>query len=366
MDKIGILTFHSSNNFGSVLLAYAMQHIVESLGYGAEIIDFTTEKTKKAYAIFADMKKYGLHGLPYNTYALLNYRKLKAKQNKYDEFRKSCLKLTEKSYAVNDELQNEKFGYKAVICGSDQIWNFDAYVYDDAYFLGFVPKGTKRIAYAPSLGVTKEFDKRLKDYKQELEAFDFLSVREVSGKDKLNKIVDKSVYIVPDPVFLLDRSEWDRLAGDEPLIKDKYILIYSIGYNPFLYETAKALHRSCGYKMVSIMPDWRMVFFEGETAVDCGPKEFLNYIKNAEYVCSNSFHASAFSIIFNKQFLFANGKSEDERITSVLSEYGIENRFINDTQQLKELEKISYKEINTKVKANREKALELLKRGIEK
>ncbi len=192
----------------------------------------------------------------------------------------------------------------AYICGSDQIWNpyYKKGYNDPGYFLNFVPKGKKRIAYAPSFGcddIPLEAQKNLKYY---LDQFDAVSVREQEGADIIEKYADMKVPVVADPTFLLTREEWKSIAKIPANTPDKYILCYRFMKNEEMTECMNYLSKTLHLPIITL-PLSRVALSDPyKKQFEAGPEEFIGLIQNATLICTDSFHATAFSLIMNKPF----------------------------------------------------------------
>lgn len=320
--KVGIITFHASHNYGSMLQAYALQQTVMKLGHECEIINFRTERQKKFFRPFFMEKRFRAKAkaLFYPKMAFNDWRKYRL----FERFLKDKFILSEKEYHTSEELANAGLDYDAYISGSDQIWNTHCFDFDWAYYLNFVRKG-KKIAYAASMGprpesdVTDEFDSVIVRY---IEKYNAISVREDRTLKRISKAGVKDLdRIVVDPTLLLSCEEWGDLISKQPLIKGEYIYLYTPWYYENVYEDAALLAEKEGLKIVVSKSDgfrkWgKNKKFEFFTAV--GPLEFLNLLKFAKIVIAESFHAVVFSLIFNKSLVITNGDL-DSRVSSLLS-----------------------------------------------
>lgn len=198
-------------------------------------------------------------------------------------------------------------------------------------FFHLLIKKSKKYSYAASFGFENLPENMLDNYKSLLEDFQAISVREQSAQSIVKKILARVIPVVLDPVFLLTKQEWELLASKTRVIKEKYILVYELMSSKTLFDFALKLQAETGYKIVSISNakhNRKNVISRGTDR----PEIFLNYIKNAEYIVTNSFHGTAFSIIFNKQFsveyLKGSMNSLNTRISDLLNNYGLENRII--------------------------------------
>lgn len=323
MKKVGIITFHASHNYGSMLQAYALQHIVQNLGYDCEIINFRSLAQKEMYKpIFM---KGTLYGRCVRFIIQLRYAfGIIKKQRLFEKFLKKELNLSSKEYSTLEELENADFNYDYYISGSDQIWNVQCIDFSYAYFLPFIKSGKKRIAYAPSLGpgISMKNHGDISKISDLLKKYDAISVREPAGAKFIENLCQKSVPAVLDPTLLLKIDEYDKLIDNKPLIKDEYVLIYSPNFNNRVYEMAWRLGQKHNIKVVltqglrtkgeMLKWGWQIKIYAAS-----GPKEFLNLCKNATIICCDSFHAVVFSILFRKSFFVVND-IEDNRISNLL------------------------------------------------
>lgn len=370
MKKVGIITFHAAHNYGSMLQAYALQQVVLSMGYDCEIINFRSIAQKEMYMpIFMRGTLYGkfvrfIIQAPYALGILKKYRL-------FERFLKEDLILSYNEYTTLKDLENADFNFDYYISGSDQIWNVLAYDFSYAYFLPFVKSG-KRIAYAPSIGPHLNIDKcgNIDKVYELLSKYDAISAREVKGSRCIENIINKHVPTVLDPTLLLNSKKYDKLIGDKTLIKGEYVFIYSPWSNEKVYEMAYALGKkykmkvviSQGMKTKEEMFKWGRKF---KIYVAVGPKEFLNLCKNASIICSDSFHAVAFSILFKKCFFVFEGM-KDDRISNLLRITHLQSRSFSLTDNfLSAPLYVNYTNIANDLDIEREKSLEWLKNSFD-
>lgn len=317
MAEVGIITFHGSHNFGSMLQAYALQQVLKKLGFASEIINFRSEIQKNIYARPLARPASSLKQIIRKIILLPHNKALNVKYDKFEEFIKDNLVCT-KEYSSPEDLQKNPPSFKFYICGSDQIWNFNCADFNDVYFLTFVKEGIKA-AYAPSMGPRPAaFDcGKIKNY---LEDFNALSVREPDAADIIEKATDKKPFIALDPVLLLSAEEWRKLFDQNPLVNGKYIYLYAPAYKKNLIKKAKEI--SSRLKLPTVLSNpvgYSTLYFGGFIRkFDCGPKEFLNLIYYAQAVVSGSFHAAAFASLFGKKLFCPNGEN-DARISRLLN-----------------------------------------------
>ncbi|NCC54405.1 MAG: polysaccharide pyruvyl transferase family protein [Erysipelotrichia bacterium] len=321
--KIGILTFCNGENFGASLQCYALKSVINELGYDVEVINFY----KKA--------QYGNRWLPSKAkvarifYEIPYKNSLYIRKKKFEKFNSEML-LIDRNGRVNEESMSEYCKkYNIIIFGSDQIWNLDSRVYDKSkiYFGEFTFIG-KKISYAASFGDDiKLAEQNSKYIFNNISKFTSVSVREKTGQKFLNSIGINAVQS-PDPTLLLDSHIWRGLIDVNRLIKQDYILYYSVNCRKYSWKVAQRLSEQTGLKVINIVPHPKIIASGFTNYYDVGPMQFLNLIFNSSYVVTNSFHGTVFSIIFKKPFLSVfdeiNGKKVlEERKHTLLSELGL-------------------------------------------
>lgn len=337
--KIATITYHRALNYGSVLQTYALNKYLRLLGNDVETIDFSTDVQSLMYKKYSPVKfnRGGLLSVARNIYYFAHSGQFDRKIKKFDTFIKDFIPLSKfqakDSKALKAAVNSNP--YDLYFCGSDQIWNTNCGDFSTAYLLDFVDDKTRCCAYAPSIGVTKVdaaseelFRRYLTDYKK-------ISVREKGSADYLENIINRKVDTVLDPVFLLEKEQWLELTA--PIdVTGKFVLGYFIGDVAGMRKYSQALAKHIGGKVVVINQNLRDVFVGGKCIrYDAGPREFLWLINNATMICTNSFHAVAFSLIFNKNFwvfVDSNAKGEDkpqQRIYNIIRLVGQESRIIN-------------------------------------
>lgn len=361
MKKAGILTFHKSINYGSVLQAYALLQTIIKIGNPVEIIDYQQKNYKYLYGILR--KPCSLDNIKYNLINCCFLKALLTRKKNFENFRKKYLHLSDKRYEYGGNLEDIVRAYDVLICGSDQIWNPDAKDFDINFFLPFARRAQK-ISYAVSIngGILDTLDNKeeLKDY---LMDFDRISVRERSGKESLSSFLSekKEISVVLDPTLLWKKEEYDKICSSR-LIKEPYIFFYSVNFSDYAVKAAEILSDRLelpvytlytGRSSAKVMLTRKKIHFCLKTS---SPEDFLSLIRNAEFVVTNSFHGTAFSLIYEKKF-YSIGRVDgdkklipDERICNVLELFGIPGRFIScgelKTVSLKQ--EINYSAVNVR------------------
>lgn len=321
MMKIGILTCHDVYNYGATLQAYALCKYLNTEAGQAELINYEPEYLYRLIDFMrVDAPRWQKNFITrwcYRIYVFPNNLQMLRKYINYKRFNKKYLRISSPKIKNNGEL---KFLNKwdICICGSDQIWNSATYPLgeDSAYFLEF-HDGTK-IAYAASFGGKTVSELGRQNISAYLPKFKAVSVREKSAVEILKQFGINAVHVV-DPVFLISKNEWEKLAKRPKGVPEKYILAYGYDNSEEFSEAVSRYSEMTGLPVVS-----------SKTRVfrNAGPQEFIYLVKSASMVITTSFHATAFSVILHKPFTVAKTQNEDlfERIESILDMSGLENR----------------------------------------
>lgn len=319
---VATITYHRSDNFGSVLQAYALGEKLRQMGYEQYVIDYRKTEVAKAYRIMQPLNS--TFNLITNGYHLLHYGALKRRKKRYEQFRQNRLRLS-RVYTDKKMLMAEPPAADVYITGSDQVWHTGILDFDESYLLDFVKQGRK-LSYAAS-GIKKNTaEASIALINKHISGFDTVSVRENIARQRLGGEV--SVRI--DPVLLLEKADWEKLCS-EPKRKKPYMLCYFAGvvskaFEEFTRKKAEEL----GLERVILMPEWRNLLRPGKYCYDAGPEEFVSLLRHAALVCTNSFHGTAFSVLLNKPFILGQGSPfADDRIATLLGAVGLADREID-------------------------------------
>ncbi len=341
--KAAVVTFVRAYNYGAVLQCYALCKSLQKLGIEAETLDYYPEYFRSLYNFsYLGEPRY----LPYRP--IKNWLKftrvwsaLKKRNNAFDRFIKKNIPITEKQYNTLDELNSEKFDYDMYISGSDQVWSPKCAHFDPTFFLRFSgAEKAKKISYAASFGCATIPEEKIEEYKVRLENWDAYSVREKSGIDILNNLLGVSATQCCDPTLLLSRVDWEDVKSSKTISKP-YILIYSVGNDPnVLYKYANELSEKKDLQVVNVpcsvrherMMGYDIKEYGFKTISTSGPDEWLSLFFNAEYVLTDSFHGTVFSILAQKQFATAVEFSwgSNNRAKELLNALGLETRTLNN------------------------------------
>lgn len=373
VEKIGILTFHVAHNYGAMLQAYALPIAVRDLGYDCEIIDYRFPYIYNWGIVenWQDLIK--KHGLLIGTLKWGN-RKIRGvyssekKINKFNIFREKYIIHSSKIYSKKEELNNMQ--YDAVLFGSDQIWN-DALTNGKAteFFGDFSCENKiKKISYAASCGKRDFTPEYKKEYLKLLKDFSNIGVREHGLAESLIKegLNAKSVL---DPTLLLDKPKWDSMIKftnkKKTIIEDDYLLVYAFDEDENLYNFVDEIAKKNNLKVVVISYEKKDIMDKYFVLEECGPIEFVQLIANSKMVITTSFHGTAFSIIYNKEFYCIPHPKYSERTDSLLSMVGLLNRNIKGYDKVYENKKIDWDKVNKIICEERKKSIDFLKEAIE-
>lgn len=363
MKKIGILTFHNAHNYGAVLQAFALKTVLENMDFAANIINYgKIGFTKRFDFEFLGVKPF-LAGMYINFLSLLN---ADIRRIRFKKFRNAYLGIYAKKFLSKKDLSELSSEYDYIITGSDQVWNFKLTYNDSSYLLDFVSGNCKRISYAASLGMKQIPFAHTETFRNNLSQFDSILVREQTTKVLIEKLVTKSVYQVLDPVYLVPKDKWKSIAIS-PKHKTQYILCFSIMAElPGMLDFCKQLQKVTGYKIIRVSNPLLNLTFKAKTIATAGPCEFLGLIQNAAFVVTNSFHGTAFSIIFERLFyVFRYNDDKDIRLNEVLSRFNLLNRYANSSLDKAELlNPIDYNGVNAILEFDKQHSIQLLKNSI--
>jgi len=327
--KIGILTFHDADNYGAVLQAYALKETVKSIIDAVEIIDYKQPYILKPYKmmkiIYWPLKALTKSIISNLIYAYPNL----IKKIKFNKFRKKYCDLTNKVYTDANDIA----GKDIYIVGSDQVWNMEITKYDKAYFLNFCKKNERKIAFAASLGKSNLTEQETLFLKENIKGFDFLSVREDSARDILLSLTNKEVTHVLDPTLLADLSIWKNIMSNSKH-EGKYMLVYLLSNKPENLDFAQMISNKLNLEVLNIGGSILNNPYDFKSILGVGPCDFITLFKGASFILTDSFHGTAFSIIFNKNFITITHKTRGTRMLSLLNILNLNNRLIFDSKTL--------------------------------
>ncbi len=367
--KILTITCHDVYNYGASLQEYALLEFLKQEGHISETINYKPPYLSNHFNLWQVSHPFFERNLiTKSIYLVLKLPKRlinRIRKRNFDRFTQKYIPSTKKLYQNNDELRKQLPDAEAYICGSDQIWNsFFENGKDPAFYLDFVPNNKLKISYAASFAIDN-LEESIKPFvKEKISRLDQISVRETSGVRILNDLGIKNVTQVLDPVFLLDKAHWANIARPKKELQD-YIFIYDFDYNPSIQQFAESVRSSKGYKIISMN---ELNKYADHNFYLEGPEIFLDLVKNAKIVVANSFHAVAFSIIFQKEIVVFNRKEAiNTRMRDLLELFHIKNRLFgkNDVVSLDKLVTIDYSGIQHIIKENIDHSKTYLRKALE-
>lgn len=328
--SIGILTYHFANNYGAVLQAYSLQSVFREMGVETEFVDFHSKLQTSNNSLFLDVST--PENLVKNIVRLPHYAARKKRIQKFNEFRNKCINISDRSFSVQSEaIEYIENRYSSIVVGSDQIWNPSAPDFDSIYFhISRIKIPT--YAYAVSLGTAKE--RNLSQFKNDILQFSDISVREESSVDILKNVDERIKALgVLDPTLLPNAEFFKKIAREPQDITKDYVVCYYLGRKNAVKfkKAANNLAIRFGLDIYYINANYGLTSYGKEVVSDCGPEEFLGYLKNAKLVCTNSFHAVALSIQLGVPFFsFESSDLQDTRKIDLLKRINITDRIIPD------------------------------------
>lgn len=382
--KIGLSVCYDTKNYGSQLQVLATVRKIEQLGFDTEIIRYK----KKITPMFVKQT------LPrfFNPYFIKNKMEINKRKNslkKHPDIEKKVairdrrfVKFVEENYqnlskpyyGWENLVSGVKDKYDGFLCGSDQLW-LPSNLGSHFYTLEYAPDNKPKIAYATSFGVSEIPSFQKKRTANYLNRFSSLSTREVSGTKIIKSLTNKDVPVVLDPTLLFSEDEWLNIMPNKEVVSEKYIFCFLLGNNESHRLISEELKKATGLKIVTI-PFLNNYVPIDETfgdvhLYDVDASDFVNLIRNAEYVITDSFHGSVFSILNHKKFIvlnrFAEGSdSRNSRIDSLCSILNLEKRRFSKNIHDEMIQPIDYESVDKKLLELREKSIDYLKNALNK
>ncbi len=371
MKKICITTFFNSNNYGSRLQATALSRYFDSNGYDTyfltsfKVLPYLIRHPSLLIARVVNKINDKRRVAFFNPKAYEISSARSQRLNKYSEENYKLMAImTVKQWR---KIIADKYTF---VVGSDIVWQ-PANGIPAQFFLDFAYfTDLNKFSYASSLGSPKLPTKYYKYYRKYLGSFHKVSVREQSAADLLQSITGRDVEKVVDPTLLLTREEWSEFASHaEYSIKQDirgYIVCYFVMEDSRYWSYVQKVQEKTGLQVI-VLPMHQSDENQPYTIVlDGTPYEFVDLIKNATMIVTDSFHACMFSIIFNKEFylLERSRKSENDKYTDFLVRYGLENNKVGDESFFERIDSIDYRSINAKLEVDRKESYRFIQEAL--
>lgn len=378
IKKIGILACYNNKNYGSMLQSYATQVVLEDMGYDCEYINY-----RKKITVLTALK-----WMPRLFNAILMREKLRLLQKKvnlkkhpgireksairdkaFERFPAKYYHNISEVYLGYDLLKDCVRRYDAFLVGSDQLW-IPSGLPTNFYNMKFVPDDKLKIAYSTSFGVSEIPWYQVRRTKEFLNRIDYIAVREKSGQKLIKELTGRDVEVVQDPTLLLTQKKWAESIKDEKLIDKPYIFCYFLGSNSDHRRQVEILKEKTGLKIYTMPHIDEFVKNDEEFGdvhlYDIDPGDFVNLIRHAEYVCTDSFHSTIFSMLHHKKFIVLDRysdklmKSRNSRIDNLCSRAGLSSRRFNCDIYNEMIQDIDYDAVDKKLQELRDDSMAYL------
>ena len=362
--KVAVITRHAVTNYGSLLQAIATQQVINNLGHSCEIIDYIREDESyyQHEKTILKRKENLSNSFKRVLYLLIRQPESIASGKKFENAQKKYLRLTARNTTAEELLENPPIA-DVYMTGSDQVWGpVEDGTYDDSYCLSFTEK--KKIAYAASFGHTEMTPELGKYYKKWLSKYKYIAVREESACKILNGLCISAEQVL-DPTLLLDAGYWNQYL--KPINHKKYVLVYQLHNDKKLSDYAEKIAKAKKIPLIRVSTSFHQVIRAGKFVWCPEIGEFLSYIKNAECMITDSFHGTAFAILFNTPFVeVLPNNNTGTRNVSILKLTGLSNRIMRTDQDMeKAMNSIDFSYANDVLKRERIRSLQILKKMIE-
>ncbi len=345
-NKVYTLTCTWAQSYGAVLQAFALAKTINNLGWDAQVINYqprydpVSRKRMLLPPIFRPA---------------------------FMDFLRDSEMLTDDIYHDCHELDKAELSADVFVVGSDQVWNCTTYVNgkDDAMFLDFATPGARRVSYAASLAMPEVPPEQSDRYKILLDRFDAISVREASGAKALKDIDVDGARVVIDPVYLIDSNEWTELAekSTRAVARDRYVLVVGLERREAIYEYARKVADELGVKLYSLTSGPRALRKPKRVDKNCpnvSVYDYLNIVRGAEAIVTDSFHAMSFALIFNRNVsVLPRGDGGNSRMVDLLGDLGLADRIV--TSAAVSGERIDFEMVNRLLASKVEEAKDFLK-----
>lgn len=329
--RIGIVTITEGCNYGNRLQNWALQTVINELGYSTTTLFHYTRNVRWYMAHVKDFIKQIFFWMLNKENSLAHYKRL----FNFFEYNKKYIFFSDLKIVDNKVIGDGIDDYGKFVVGSDQVWNTDLDIIPpnlETYFLRFVDR-QKRIAYAASFGRSKVDDTYCSKIQSFVQEFNKISVREIVGEKIVYSMTEIHVPVVLDPTLLIDKNQWLIFAKKPDFANTKYILTYFLDDTLYSKEIIKKIEKKFpGLNVINL----RSEFYKCKSKKDLyeylvNPNEFVWLIANAQFVYTDSFHATVFSVIFGKAFMVykrcsKEGEGMEGRLASLLGMFNLTDK----------------------------------------
>lgn len=384
--SVAILTSEESfiNNYGAALQGYALYATLQEMGLAPNIVRYRggeARNSQLSYRLFQIKRALGkkYHAFVDPVPEMLSAEtldKVKKRENMFRSFAHTYLSFWNEKRVSWQQLRKVYPKCDCYVCGSDQIWNpyFKNGYNDPGYFLAFAPEGTIKVAYAPSFGCDDIPDTAKKTLSNFLEDFKAISVREKSGVDIVEKYAERKAEHVLDPTLLRTDKQWREIEKMPQGLPPHYILAYRFAESKETKFMIDRISKETGWPVVSLPLSAIAMKDDFHSVFEAGPQEFIGLIDNASLVCTDSFHATVFSIIMKTPvcvFLresYENGNSMNSRVYSLLQMFQLESHILSYDAKLDDAMEClqeDYVKAHELLDVEREKSMMFLRKALQ-
>lgn len=381
MKKVGLAVCYDTKNFGSQLQVLATVKKIEEFGYNTEIIRYK-KKLTPTFIVQTIPRLFNVSFVKAKLAAKDKNKKITqhpeiakmvaARNKRFQMFVTEYFTNLSKTYCGWENLVKEsKENYDMFLCGSDQLWlpnNLGSHFYT----LEFAPDNKPKIAYATSFGVSQIPDGQKKATAKYLNRFQNLSTREIAGQKIIKELTGKTAQVVCDPTLLFDAEGWKQMLPEKKVVEEPYVFCYFLGTNEEHRTAANEFKKKTGLKIVTC--PYLDNFVETDQnfgdiqLFDMDAADFVNLIRHAEYILTDSFHGSVFSILNHKKFMTFNrfnagANSRNSRIDSLCTLLGLsERRYSGDVMNVEK--DINYNAVEEKLEKLRADSIKYLETAL--
>jgi len=330
--KVKTITCHEVYNHGASLQEYALLKYLNENGHNAEAIHYKPHYLSGHFNLWAVSNPKFDKPIIKQLYLLakLPNRLISLKRKKaFDQFHAKYIPTGKITYTSNEELKSRLPEADAFICGSDQIWNsFFQNGKDLAFYLNFVPEDKIKLSYAASFAI-EQLEEPVKPLvKENVSRLNAVGVRETSGVHILKELGIENAVQVLDPVFLLEKEHWNQFVTP---INEDFVFVYDFDSNPTIKQIALQLKKEKGWKIYTVNSN---IDYANKNFYLEGPEKFLSLVSQSKFNLTNSFHSTAFSILFNKQFVVVNRMEKiNTRMKDLLSIFLLDHLLISSSNE---------------------------------
>lgn len=360
MKRIGLITIHRVLNYGTAWQVYSTVELLKRNGMDVKVIDYIPEhlkiaKTKDFLFEINPIYEKSWKKIPY---LILRVPTRYLEKKAFDRFINTQIPLTKKKYYRNEELVELRDAFDFFVTGSDQVWNYEEELQttvDKAYLLGFIDNGLKKkLAFSASFGRSIFSQRVLNEIAPYIMDYSAISVREPSGLNILSKIGYVNAIHSFDPTLILGKEELSRLRSKR-MVKEKYILIYALSPNILVEKMAKYIGEKKNLKIVKLCNTLEKQPYIDKYFRFRSPEDFLSLFYYADYIVTNSFHGTAFSVNFEKQFSVIAADKFETRMVEFLESINMINRLVTSNKIFKnQLEIVDFKEAKAIIERNKQ------------